>query len=125
MILQLPQGYNTKVGNAGAALSGGQRQRIGLARALYGDPFLVVLDEPNSNLDSEGEDALVKALHAVREWGGVVVLITHRPTALAGVDQVAMMASGQIVAMGRRDEVLKAVLRPRGVPSVRPAAAAG
>jgi ATP-binding cassette, subfamily C, bacterial PrsD len=125
MILQLPQGYNTKVGNAGAALSGGQRQRIGLARALYGDPFLVVLDEPNSNLDSEGEDALVKALHAVREWGGIVVLITHRPTALAGVDQVAMMASGQIVAMGRRDEVLKAVLRPRGVPSVRPAAAAG
>ena len=67
----------------------------------------------------------MKALHAVREWGGVVVLVTHRPTALAGVDQVAMMARGQIVAMGRRDEVLKAVLRPRGVPSVRPAAAAG
>jgi ATP-binding cassette, subfamily C, bacterial PrsD len=125
MILQLPQGYNTKVGNAGAALSGGQRQRIGLARALYGDPFLVVLDEPNSNLDSEGEEALVRALHAVREWGGVVVLVTHRPTALAGVDQVAMMANGQIAAIGRRDEVLKAVLRPRGVPSVRAATAAG
>jgi ATP-binding cassette subfamily C protein len=125
MILQLPQGYNTKVGNAGAALSGGQRQRIGLARALYGDPFLVVLDEPNSNLDSEGEEALVRALHAVREWGGVVVLVTHRPTALAGVDQVAMMAHGQIAAIGRRDEVLKAVLRPRAVPSVRAATAAG
>jgi ATP-binding cassette subfamily C protein len=67
----------------------------------------------------------VRALHAVREWGGVVVLVTHRPTALAGVDQVAMMANGQIAAIGRRDEVLKAVLRPRGVPSVRAATAAG
>jgi len=121
MILALPNGYNTRIGSGGAALSGGQRQRIGLARAMYGEPFLVVLDEPNSNLDSEGEDALVRALKAVREWGGIVVIVTHRPTALAGVDQVAMMANGQIVAMGRRDEVLKAVLRPKGLAPVRAA----
>ena len=85
VILQLPQGYNTKVGNAGAPCRV-DSVSAGLARALYGDPFLVVLDEAELNLDSE--EALVKALHAVREWGGVVVLVTHRPTALAGVDQL-------------------------------------
>jgi ATP-binding cassette subfamily C protein PrsD len=122
MILNLPNGYDTKIGSGGAALSGGQRQRIGLARALYGKPFLVVLDEPNSNLDSEGEDALVGALQSVRGWGGIAIIVTHRPTALAGVDQVAFMANGQIRAIGRRDEVLQAVLRQKGVPAVRPAA---
>jgi ATP-binding cassette subfamily C protein len=112
LILQLPDGYETQVGEAGAALSGGQRQRIALARALYGDPFLVVLDEPNSNLDAEGEQALTAAILAVRARGGVVVVIAHRPSALAGVDLVLVMGEGRVQSFGPKDEVLNKVLRP-------------
>ncbi len=107
MILGLPQGYETRVGDDGAALSGGQRQRIGLARALYGNPFIVVLDEPNSNLDSEGEDALVDAILSVRRRRGIVVVVTHRPTALAGVDLVAVMIAGRLQAFGQKKEVMQ------------------
>ena len=107
MILALPQGYETRVGDGGAALSAGQRQRIGLARALYGQPFLVVLDEPNSNLDSEGEDALVDAIVRVRQRGGIVVVVTHRPTALAGVDLVAVMIAGRLKAFGPKQQVMQ------------------
>ena len=112
MILQLPDGYETQVGEAGAALSGGQRQRIALARALYGDPFLVVLDEPNSNLDNEGEQALTAAIMNVRARGGIVVVIAHRPSALAGVDLVLVMGEGRMQSFGPKDEVLSKVLRP-------------
>lgn len=119
MILQLPDGYETQVGEAGAALSGGQRQRIALARALYGDPFLVVLDEPNSNLDNEGEQALTTAIRSIRARGGVVIVIAHRPSALAGVDLVLVMAEGRIQSFGPKDEVLNRVLRP--VPAPQPA----
>ncbi|RDJ25504.1 type I secretion system permease/ATPase [Bosea caraganae] len=112
LILGLPQGYETPIGEAGAALSGGQRQRIALARALYGDPFIVVLDEPNANLDSEGDEALNAAIRAVRARGGVAVIITHRPSALVAVNLVAILKDGQIAAFGPRDEVLHSLIQP-------------
>jgi PrtD family type I secretion system ABC transporter len=113
LILRLPDGYESKIGEAGMELSGGQRQRIALARALYGDPFLVVLDEPNSNLDAEGEEALTKAILGVRERGGIAIVIAHRPTALNAVDLVLAMANGRALAFGPKDEVLRNVLRPQ------------
>jgi ATP-binding cassette subfamily C protein len=117
LILRLPEGYETRIGEAGMELSGGQRQRVALARALYGDPFLVVLDEPNSNLDSDGEEALTQAILGVRSRGGIVIVIAHRPTALNAVDLVLAMASGRAVAFGPKDEVLRNVLTPRaGAP---------
>ncbi|WP_280960144.1 ATP-binding cassette domain-containing protein [Agrobacterium sp. CNPSo 2736] len=93
-------------------MSAGQKQRIALARAVYGDPFLVVLDEPNSNLDSEGEEALTAAILGIRERGGVAVVIAHRPSALLAVDKVLMLAEGRQQAFGPKDEVLAKVLRP-------------
>ncbi|TXN07015.1 type I secretion system permease/ATPase [Methylobacterium sp. WL103] len=115
LILRLPHGYDTPLGEAGAGLSAGQRQRIGLARALYGEPFLVVLDEPNANLDAEGEHALTQAILGVRTRGGICVVIAHRPSALAAVDHVLMMADGRVQAFGPKDEVFKRVLRPAAV----------
>jgi ATP-binding cassette subfamily C protein len=100
LIVRLPQGYETRIGEGGMALSGGQRQRIGLARALYGDPFLVVLDEPNSNLDAEGEQALTQAIARVRARGGIAVVIAHRHSALAAIDQVLVLANGEAKAFG-------------------------
>ena len=116
MIVHLPEGYDTRLGDGGVSLSGGQRQRIALARALYGDPFLVVLDEPNSSLDVDGEQALTKAILNVRERGGVAVVMAHRPSALATVDLVLAMANGEAKAFGPRDEVLRKVLRPVAQP---------
>lgn len=112
LILSLPNGYDTPIGEGGTSLSAGQRQRVALARALYGDPFLVVLDEPNSNLDDEGDRALTGAIANVRRRGGIVIVIAHRPSALAAVDQVLVLANGQKVKMGPKEEVLRAVLRP-------------
>jgi ATP-binding cassette subfamily C protein len=112
MILGLPDGYGTGIGEGGAMLSGGQRQRIALARALYGDPFLVVLDEPNSNLDAEGDAALMAAIVAVRARGGIAVIIAHRPAALSAVNKLAVLASGQLQAFGPKDEVLAKVIQP-------------
>lgn len=113
LILRLPRGYETEIGERGTLLSAGQRQRVALARALFGDPFLVVLDEPNSNLDSEGEQALSEAIMNVRTRGGVVVVIAHRPSALSNVDFVLMMSEGRGQAFGPKDEVLGKVLRPQ------------
>ena len=112
LIVNLAEGYETKIGEQGTGLSAGQQQRIALARALYGDPFLVVLDEPNSNLDAEGEAALTQAILRVRGRGGIVVVIAHRPSALEAVDTVLAMAQGRALAFGPRDEVLSKVLRP-------------
>ena len=106
MVAGLPDGYNTVVGDSGARLSAGQRQRVGLARALYGDPFLVVLDEPNSNLDTEGEKALTAAMHQMREKGSIVIVIAHRTSALAAVNKVLLIQNGQQRQFGLRDDVL-------------------
>jgi ATP-binding cassette subfamily C protein len=127
MIVQLPDGFETRIGEQGSALSGGQRQRIALARALYGDPFLVVLDEPNSNLDADGDAALSRAIIGVRERGGVAVIVTHRPSALAAVDKVLVLANGQMQAFGPKDEVLRKTTQlPSAMPqSIRLMTAAG
>jgi PrtD family type I secretion system ABC transporter len=110
LVVKLPEGYDTEVGEQGTALSAGQAQRIALARALYRDPFLVVLDEPNSNLDAEGDEALARAVLGVRERGGIVVVIAHRPSAISGVDFVLVMNQGRQQVFGPRDEVLAKVL---------------
>lgn len=109
MILRFPKGYDTPIGEAGNLLSGGQRQRIGLARALYGSPALVVLDEPNANLDDVGEQALMRAVHELKGQGRSVFLITHRPGAIALADQLLVLAAGRIQAYGPRDAVLAAL----------------
>jgi PrtD family type I secretion system ABC transporter len=108
MIVRLPDGYRTKLGAQGAALSAGQRQRIGLARALYKDPFLVVMDEPNSNLDGEGEAALTDAIKAVRARGAIALVIAHRPSALVAVDLVAVIQNGRLTAFGPKEEIIGA-----------------
>jgi len=117
LVLKMTDGYNTQISEGGAKLSAGQRQRIGLARALYGAPTLVVLDEPNSNLDAEGESALIQAMASVRERGGTVIVVAHRPSAISVLDQLMMIRDGQMVAFGPKDEVLKKVMaRPVEVP---------
>ena len=119
MILRLPAGYDAPIGDAGVALSAGQRQRIALARALYGEPFLVLLDEPASNLDGEGEDALTKAVQGLKARGAIVILIAHRRSALAVCDKALVVLNGEQQAFGPRDEVLR-----RLMPQLAPAAAA-
>lgn len=110
-VVALVDGYNARIGQGGAQLSAGQRQRLGLARALYDNPFLVVLDEPNANLDAEGEAAVVDAIKAVRARGGIAVVVAHRPSAIAAVDMVVAMRAGEIVAFGPRDEVFTKTLQ--------------
>ena len=123
MILRLPQGYDTPIGTGGCALSGGQRQRIGLARAVYGGPCLVILDEPNSNLDDDGESALVHAISELKRSGTTVVIISHRPSILGVTDQILVLAEGTVRMFGNRAEVLARFTRP--VVTTAPAAQPG
>lgn len=106
MVLHQPKGYDTQIGPHGTMLSGGQRQRIGLARALYGNPRLIILDEPNSNLDEEGESSLLQALINLRQLRSTVVLVTHKPSVLSIVDSIMVMQEGQIAMIGPRQEIL-------------------
>ncbi len=123
LVLRLPDGYNTRIGETGVMLSGGQRQRIGLARALYGKPFLIVLDEPASNLDGEGDNALMRAIAEVRERKGIVIMIAHRPSALAVVNLVAVLQDGTLTHFGPTEKVMQQLNNPAGPsPIARPVA---
>jgi ATP-binding cassette subfamily C protein len=117
MIVRLPRGYDTPIGEAGMILSAGQRQRIALARALYGDPFMVVLDEPQANLDDEGEFALIEALKNVKRRGALVIIVTHRRSALVICDKILLLVNGIQQAFGPREQVLQALAKRPLVPS--------
>src|SRR5262249_18126441 len=112
MILRLPDGYDTRIGERGVSLSAGQRQRIGLARAVFGRPFLVVLDEPNANLDADRENALVNAIETLRREQSIVIVISHRPNALAALNMAMVIYSGRSIAFGPREEVFARVAQP-------------
>jgi PrtD family type I secretion system ABC transporter len=118
MILRLPQGYNTDIGDAGSALSGGQRQRVALARAVFGTPRFVVLDEPNANLDRDGEERLLDAIKALKEGGATIIVIAHRPSVLRHVDKVLILKDGAVDSFGRREEVVPTVTRSVPVATV-------
>ena len=111
MILELPDGYDTRINSSQQRLSGGQIQRIGLARALHGDPVLLVLDEPNSNLDNEGTQALNAAIRAMKAAGQSIIIMAHRPAAIQECDLLLMLENGQRSAFGPKDEVLKSVVK--------------
>ena len=122
LILHLPQGYDTVIGGSGGILSGGQRQRIGLARAIYGSPEYLVLDEPNSNLDDQGERELVEAIRRIKSEGATVIIITHRTMVLQCVDKILVMRDGAASHFGPRDQVLAALAAPQDKkPALRPA----
>ena len=116
MILRFQNGYDTKIGGAGGILSGGQRQRIGLARAVLGCPALVVLDEPNSNLDDQGEKELTEALRRIKAKGCTVVVITHRTMVLRCVDKILVLKEGAAVNFGPKEQVLESLTRPTPLP---------
>ena len=124
MILRLPKGYDTEIGEGGTFLSGGQRQMVGMARAMFGNPRFVVLDEPNSNLDGEGEQALLRALEQLKAGGTTVVLVSHRPALVQGVDKVMVLRDGALEMFGARAEVMKRLMAPAAA-APRPAAVAG
>jgi ABC-type protease/lipase transport system fused ATPase/permease subunit len=113
MILRLPDGYATRVGERGSCLSAGQRQRIGLARAVFGDPFLVVLDEPNANLDADGEMALIKAIEILRKNRRIVIMVSHRPSAIASLNVAMVLYGGRLIAFGPREEIFARVAQSR------------
>ena len=124
MILKLPDGYDTQVATMGSRLSGGQIQRIGLARALYGDPVLLILDEPNSNLDNDGSNALNQAIRTAKARGASVLIMAHRPAAIQECDLLLVLNEGAVAALGPRDAVLRETVR-NATDLVRSAAPGG
>ena len=112
VIVHLEEGYDTQIGPGGKALSGGERQRIALARALYGSPKIIVLDEPNASLDSDGEKALTRAIQTLKVDGCSVIVISHRPAILSQVDQIMVLKDGTLIKYGPRDQILKELGRP-------------
>ncbi|WJR81940.1 type I secretion system permease/ATPase [Bradyrhizobium sp. NP1] len=116
MILRLPEGYATRIGQGGLSLSAGQRQRVGLARAVFGDPFLVVLDEPNANLDADGEQALARAILTLRQGNAIVIVISHRPAALSTLNMALVLYEGKAIAFGSCDEIFARVRAAKGKP---------
>jgi PrtD family type I secretion system ABC transporter len=128
MIIKMRDGYDTQIGEQGAALSAGQAQRVALARALYGDPFLIVLDEPNSNLDTEGDAALTRAVRAARQRGAIVVVVAHRPVGIEAVDMLLVLREGRMHALGPKETVLGQVLQrvaPPAAPAIKVVSEAG
>lgn len=122
MIVNMRDGYDTQIGEQGGVLSAGQAQRIALARALFGDPFLIVLDEPNSNLDTEGDEALTRAIRSARARGAVVVVVAHRPVGIEGVDMLLVMKDGRVQAFGPKEAVLGQVMQrvnPQPAPPIK------
>ena len=114
IILRLPEGYSTRIGEGGMSLSAGQRQRVGLARAVFGDPFLIVLDEPNANLDADGENALTRAIQTLRLQGCIVIVISHRPSALAALNMALVLYDGKAIAFGPCEEIFARVRNATG-----------
>jgi PrtD family type I secretion system ABC transporter len=121
IILRLPEGYATRIGAGGISLSAGQKQRVGLARAVYGDPFLLVLDEPNANLDADGENALTRAIGIMRQNKSIVVVISHRPSALSALDMTMVLYEGKAIAFGPSEEVFARVRKANGKGPPAPA----
>jgi ATP-binding cassette subfamily C protein len=115
MILGLPEGYATRIDRMSRPLSGGQIQRLGLARAVFGAPRLIVLDEPNSNLDADGDDALARAIRSMRAQGSTVVVMAHRPSALTAVNKILLLHRGRVAQFGDKDAVLQSAPRPVSV----------
>jgi ABC-type protease/lipase transport system fused ATPase/permease subunit len=121
MVLHLPDGYATELGYGALPLSGGQVQRLGLARAVYGTPRYVVLDEPNSNLDASGDEALSRAISALRNAGSTVVVMAHRPSAIASVNKVLVLHSGRVAEFGTKEDVFSKAVKPKEISPKEPA----
>ena len=114
VILRMPKGYDTEVGEGGITLSGGQRQRVGLARAVLGGPAFLVLDEPNANLDAEGEDALIRAIETMKSKGATIIIISHKPGVFRSADRILMLRDGRVELFGPRDQVMARLVKPAG-----------